>query len=186
MTNAPHIQSMIKRLARLEAAEMWSDGLNPAQRAALEYLGQANRFSRAPSHVAEYLGSTRGTVSQTLKALLRKGYVVEERSEEDKRSIWFDLTPQGEAALKRQSSLARSLNALSPGETSALESTLKATLKGALTHNGQKPFGVCKTCKYFQSHRKGPSEGGHCQLLDVDLTGPGTEKICHEHQPSDA
>ncbi|MDG1431396.1 MAG: MarR family winged helix-turn-helix transcriptional regulator [Paracoccaceae bacterium] len=68
----------------------------------MDYLGQANRFSRSPSHVAEYLGTTRGTVSQSFKSLVQKGYVTEHRSKFDKRIISFELTASGKGHLKRK------------------------------------------------------------------------------------
>ena len=59
---------LIERLGRLLQTEEQETGLNPAQWQALRFLGRANRFSRTPATVADYLGSTRGTVSQTLIA----------------------------------------------------------------------------------------------------------------------
>ncbi|MEP3347380.1 MAG: helix-turn-helix domain-containing protein [Litoreibacter sp.] len=70
--------------------------LNPTQDATLGYLVQANKFSRIPSQVAAYLGATRRTTSQTLKSLLRKGYVEKVRSTQDKRVISYDLSPRQE------------------------------------------------------------------------------------------
>ncbi len=107
MADRQQIRGLITRLARIDAGEGWADDLNPAQRAALDYLGQANRFSRSPSHVAEYLGTTRGTMSQTLKVLVRKGYVTELRSEADKRTISYALTQAGRNAILGSGLLAR-------------------------------------------------------------------------------
>ena len=61
------IRTLIERLAKITTAVDWQDGLNPAQYNALSYLALANRYSRSPSHVADYLCTTRGTASQTLK-----------------------------------------------------------------------------------------------------------------------
>lgn len=63
---------LIERIARLMQAEEQKGPLNPAQWEALRYLAKANRFSRTPAALAEYLGSTRGTVSQTLIALEKR------------------------------------------------------------------------------------------------------------------
>ena len=57
---------LIGRLDRLMRSGVAVEGLNPAQWEALRYLARANRFSRPPAGLADYLGSTRGTVSQTL------------------------------------------------------------------------------------------------------------------------
>ena len=76
-------QDLVDRLYRLNAARDWADTLNPTQRMALAYLARANRFSRCPSHVAEYMALTRGTASQTLKALVRKKLIRSQRSSKD-------------------------------------------------------------------------------------------------------
>ena len=43
--------------------------LQPIQLSALMYLGRCNRYSNTPLAVTEYFGLTKGTVSQSLKAL---------------------------------------------------------------------------------------------------------------------
>ena len=64
---------LIGRLDRLARSGINVAGLNPAQWDALRYLSRANRFSRTPAALADYAGSTRGTISQTLIALEQKG-----------------------------------------------------------------------------------------------------------------
>lgn len=72
---------LIDRIERLARSGVPVHGLNPAQWEALRYLGRANRFSRTPAGLAAYLGSTRGTVSQTLIALEQKGFLARQVSE---------------------------------------------------------------------------------------------------------
>ena len=64
---------LIDRLERLTRGRESGGGLNPAQWEALRFLSHANRFSRTPAALADYLGSTRGTISQTLIALQLNG-----------------------------------------------------------------------------------------------------------------
>ena len=65
----------LERLTRLMRAGEHEGGLNPAQWEALRYLARANRFSRTPAALADFLGTTRGTVSQTVIALERTGHL---------------------------------------------------------------------------------------------------------------
>ncbi|CAH2394963.1 hypothetical protein [Mesorhizobium ventifaucium] len=51
---------LIDRLERLARSGEQSGRLNPAQWDALRYLARANRFSRTPAALANYLASTRG------------------------------------------------------------------------------------------------------------------------------
>jgi DNA-binding MarR family transcriptional regulator len=171
------LSDLFDRIARLRAAESWQDDLNPSQRAALEFLGRANRFSRSPSQVADYLASTRGTVSQTLKSLLRKGLVEEVRSETDKRSISYEVTPRGLALLSANRK-ASTMADLADGEAKVLTNLLERFLHAMLAQRGGRSFGICSTCKYH-SHRKG---GGYCRLLEIDLLPAETGQICHEHE----
>ena len=173
-----HIRDLIKRLARLDAAAAWGGDLNPTQRAVLEYLGQANRFSRSPSHVAEYLGTTRGTVSQSFKSLLQKGYVTEHRSQLDKRAISFELTTAGQSIAKADNPLSGALVDFPDREKGALLASLRAVLGGVLDRNDGRSFGICNTC----AHHQPTPEGGFCDLLSEPLLPAETQKICFEQE----
>ena len=180
MLETERVKHMIKRLARMDADGSWSDGLNPAQRMALEYLARANRFSRKPSDVAEFMGSTRGTISQTLKALCANGYVAETRSDTDKRSLSYELTKQGRKALTSSDLLGSTLDVLASRELQNLSDSLSIIVDQALKKNGQKAFGICKQCQHFSSRKT----GGFCKLLEVPLERSETEKICVEQRSS--
>lgn len=176
--HSSRIRALIDRLARLEASDHWADDLNPAQWTALDYLARANRFSRSPSQIADYLGATRGTVSQTLRALARKGFVSEERSETDKRSISYSLTKSGQAAADGQTGLAAAVDRLDRHSMSELESRLDMLLRRAIAINGGRSFGLCRTCR----HHETKGNGGYCTLLELPLAGKEIEKICYEHE----
>ncbi|MEZ5885864.1 MAG: MarR family transcriptional regulator [Paracoccaceae bacterium] len=164
---------LLERLARLSQAAGWAAGLNPAQRGALDYLSRANRFSRAPSHVADYLGTTRGTASQTLQALARKRLVEAEPDPADRRSVSYRVTADGRALLPR-SALAAPLAALEDEDRARLERTLSALLAKMVGEG--RTFGLCATCRH---HRPGP----FCALLDLALAAEEAGQICHEHRP---
>nr|WP_306266084.1 MarR family winged helix-turn-helix transcriptional regulator [Pararhizobium sp. IMCC3301] len=171
-----YIRELINRLARLDAATAWGGDLNPTQRAVLEYLGRANRFSRSPSHVAEYLGTTRGTMSQTFKSLTQKGYVTEHRSTLDKRAISFELTQTGKDIAIAQNALTGALADFPGGEKDRLLESLRAVLGDVLSHNRGRPFGICKSC----IHHETSSNGGYCTLLAEPLLPFETDQICFE------
>ena len=180
MTESEFVKHLIKRLARLDAEDGWRDALNPAQQTVLEYLSQANRFSRRPSHVAEFMGSTRGTISQTLKSLSVKGYITEEKSESDRRSISYKLTDHGHETVSSAHRLDHALETFHGDKIAQLAGILQTTLHRAIEGNDQKPFGVCKHCQHFKSQRS----GGHCQLLNVALDRAETNHICFEQVPA--
>lgn len=167
---------LVERLQRLVRAEGFEAGLNPAQWEALRYLARANRFSRTPAALADYLNSSRGTVSQTLIALLGKNLVRKTKSPTDARSHSLALTPAGSAMLAgdSQAMLARDLDAA--GAAATMSAALEAALRHALARRGGKPFGICRTCKHF---RRGPA-AQHCALFNEPLSAQETQAICAE------
>ncbi|GJL97113.1 MAG: transcriptional regulator [Hyphobacterium sp.] len=182
VTDRDVVKHLIKRLARIDASDGWRADLNPAQRAALDYLSRANRFSRQPSHLASYLGSTRGTVSQTLKSLAAKGYVEAVTPGSDKRTIAYQLTESGRKLATTSDLLSESLDQLSAGSLRDIATQLRHVLGAAIHTNRQKPFGLCKDCTYFQ-----PKNGnGHCRLLNEELGVFERDQICHEQLPRSA
>jgi len=176
-TDSQTIRDLIDRLTRLNAAEEWNGPLNPSQFAALGYLARANRFSRAPSHVADYLATTRGTASQTLKALARKELISEARSEADKRSIRYDVTKEGLALLDEASDLKQVVETLPADVATSLAASLKSLVLALLHHRGGRSFGLCGTCRHHEKN----ATGGHCRLLGVPLKPHEASQLCHEH-----
>jgi len=177
-TSPPDLRSLIERLARLAASADWAGDLNPTQMSALRYLDRANAYSRAPSNVADYLGTTRGTVSQTLLALERKGLVKLGPGSADKRRLSYDLTDLGRALIAEPKAIDDALGALDDGQAEAMSDALAKVLTSLLRDRGGRSFGICKTC---QHHAK-QDTNAWCKLLQVSLSEREAAKICHEHK----
>ena len=175
MSDSDNVQEAILRLARQDAASAWNADLNPSQRAILRYLARANRFSRSPSHVADYLGTTRGTVSQSLKSLQQKGYVTERRSAQDRRIVSIHLTDSGQAAAADMSPMAQTLGQLAEQDRAALERILTDTLHHLSTRSNAPEFGPCHRCRHHRTRMDGP----YCDLLSLPLRREETDQICH-------
>ena len=86
---------LLDRIGRIAHGLQFAQGLNPAQWEALRFLARANRYSRSPSALAEFLGTTKGTASQTVIALESKGLVSRTRRASDRRSVDLEVTPLG-------------------------------------------------------------------------------------------
>lgn len=172
---------LIERLGRLVRAEVQAGELNPVQWEVLRYLARANRFSRTPAAVAEYLGSTRGTTSQTIIALEAKGYVTRQASSRDGRSVELRLTRSGQRVLTKDalSNLAEEIAAI--GDAPYLVQLLEETLGRALARRGGRPFGVCGSCVHFQRDVAPNEKAPHrCGLLAEALDDKDAELICLE------
>lgn len=182
---AAHLIDRLERLARLGE----DDPLNAAQWKALRYLARANRLSRTPALLADYLGSTRGTVSRTLAALEAKGYVARVPSARDGRSVELALTSLAEKALRRDPllALAEDIERATGEEAFALADALRQTLRRAIERNGGRAFDFCLSCRHFRAgvHASSPAPH-HCALLDEPLFEADGTAICAEHDPAAA
>jgi DNA-binding MarR family transcriptional regulator len=177
----------MERIANLMRASVrksgLSKGLQPVQMEALHYLSRCNEYSNTPMAVAEFLGLTKGTVSQTLAVLEGDGLVTKTADAKDRRVIHLKLTPEGKTALSNAippEALTSALDQLSPTERQALNAAL-TTLWGSLQRvNGLKTFGVCASCRYHNRTEDGKSS---CELTREVLLEAEHEKICREHLP---
>ncbi|MGE0283827.1 MAG: MarR family winged helix-turn-helix transcriptional regulator [Rhizobiaceae bacterium] len=166
-------------------ADGHSAGLKPAQWEALRYLARANRFSRTPGALASYLGSTKGTVSQTLMALERVGLVTKGANPGDGRSVRVDLTREALDRLAHDPAelLRQAVEALPATTRDGLDHGVRALIAKRLALSGGKPFGICRSCRYFAANQNGSSRH-HCRLLDEILSEADAGLICHEQAPA--
>jgi DNA-binding MarR family transcriptional regulator len=168
------ISTVLDRLSRVQAALRRAEGLTDAQVAVLGYLAQANRFSRSPSAVADYLATTRGTASQTLKSLAEKGLMQEHALPEDKRLRRYDLTETGQQLANR---FAATQPYGPPDQAANLLAALRSVLRTSLTALGGRSFGLCRSCAHHHSQDGSP----YCALLALPLAPHEAEQLCQDH-----
>jgi DNA-binding MarR family transcriptional regulator len=175
---------LVGRLDRLTRSGVPVEGLNPAQWEALRYLARANRFSRTPAALADYVGSTRGTISQTLIALEQKGLAARSASQRDGRSVELALTRRGEAVLKQDPllHLAQDIAAGTDDDPAKLVATLQAILAATIARNDGRAFGVCHSCRHFRRNARQGASPHHCGLLDEPLSEADSKDICQEQE----
>jgi DNA-binding MarR family transcriptional regulator len=173
---------LLDRLERLSRGATSARDLNPAQWDALRFLSRANRFSRTPAALASYLGSTRGTVSQTLIALEEKGYVSRIASTKDRRSLDLVLTESGRAKLDDDPLLtfAGDIVSATNSRLDDFTETLDEILRTIVGRVGGKPFGVCHRCRHFRRGRG--ADQHHCRLLDEPLSDEDSRNVCVEQE----
>ena len=172
----PRLHLVLERLSNVLREDLRAvatkHGLALAQLEALHFLATANRYSDTLSAIVEFLGATKGTVSQTVTALERKGLVVREPDPADRRVQHCKLTAAGRAVV-RESLPAPVLRGLNTSPD-ALEALLTALIRA----RGGRAFGVCRTCAHFRA------QGPRCGLVNEPLTTEDAEKVCREHEPA--
>lgn len=156
--------------------------LQPVQLSALMYLARCNRYSNTPLGVTDYLGLTKGTVSQSLKLLEAKGLITRTQDARDKRSVHLQLTETANTLL----------TALLPpqflvdGETGmgnradSLKILLLELLREIQRTNNVPGFGLCHSCRFHHSVNGMP----FCMLTKEPLSIDDKMLICREHQPA--
>lgn len=178
---ARRIAALTERIGRLVDADAHGSGLLPVHWEALRYLDRANRFSRTPAALTAYLGSTKGTVSQTLKTLEHKGLVRGTVDPDDRRRRRLALTTKGTRTLDDDplDKLASAVRGLSASARSSLVEGLEQLLVERLTAEGRRPFGHCRDCVHFAAtHPRGRPH--FCRLLNERLSVADSGAICHE------
>lgn len=169
------------RLSRLLRARDHSRGLNPAQWEALRYLAIANRFSNTPGAMARYLGTTKGTTSQTVLSLEQKGLVSKQAKSTDHRQIGLVLSDAGHAVLKEDAlaSFARDIEALKPKMRRRFSKAVSDLLSSEIGRLEEPSFGPCDTCRFFRE--LGNGEASHCMRFNSSLSAVDEQLICVEH-----
>ena len=153
-------------------------GLTPAQWAVLRYFARANRFCRTVSSFAEFHATTRGTASQTVKALVEHGYLSRTRSSLDGRSIRFDLTEQAHVALREDpvEDVARAVSQLPPQAQAEVAGSLRLVLAELARRRGGKEFGSCPTCGHLNRCEDGDTF--RCRYFGAVVEPPELELFC--------
>ncbi|GEO81085.1 MarR family winged helix-turn-helix transcriptional regulator [Pararhodospirillum oryzae] len=93
------VAELLTQVGRLAHSRGFTGGLNPAQWMALRYFSQANESVATVMKFAEHYGSSRGTASQSISALVRKGYLARQPSRGKKSSHVLALTEAGRALI---------------------------------------------------------------------------------------
>lgn len=181
------IYAYLERISNLIRTETRKAGLaeklQPVQLEALYYLSHCNRYSNTPAGVTEYLGLTKGTVSQTLGVLETAGFIEKRPDFKDRRVVHLQITDAGQQVISDlfpPRALTKTLETMSESAQNALEVQLGALLRALQTGNQYKTFGVCQSCRF---HRIEEDDSRRCGLTGETLQLSDGEKICREHQP---
>lgn len=134
---------VMAQVLRTTASLAFSEGLNPAQWSALRYFAQATPSARSVVAFARYHGTTKGTASQTIAALLKKGLLDRSRNERDRRTVNLELTPMGRAVLENDplNELAAAIAALTDAHHRNLAEGLDHVLRTLLVRRAHRTGG---------------------------------------------
>ncbi len=189
----------IERLSHLMRSAEHASGLKPVHWDVLRYLARCNRFSNAPSAVARYLGTSKGTISQTINVLCARGLVEKTARNGERRSVALYLTREGWEILG-DDPWQRLLDNR-PGWRDVLRGPLGEVLAGlldeALRERARATFGTCASCVHFDASEQGSAlvEGvseaatcddqrpmaGRCSRFRTPVSGSDASRMCCAH-----
>jgi DNA-binding MarR family transcriptional regulator len=180
--NERDLAELVARIGRTAYGDGFVEGLTPAQWTALRYFSRANRFSRTVSGFAEFHATTRGTASQTVKSLVKNGFLTRKRSEQDRRSVRFDLMERSLTLLKRDpfESLVAAAGELSNSSRQVMSRGLDRMLNVLAARHGKKVFGMCPNCKYLRTGIccTGDETEYQCELIGEPLRENEIRQLC--------
>lgn len=139
----------------------------------LQYLLMCNRYSNTNQALSEFLGQTKGSISQSLSHLEKRGFVLRSQDKKDKRVFHLVILSKG-------IHLVESLNARTAVDDSKeMKQVLRSILLTFQKKNNMRSFGICSSCKFNQNLGK---NNFVCGLTKETLTLEDIKKICREHE----
>ncbi|OKB65143.1 transcriptional regulator [Serratia marcescens] len=173
---------LLERLNSLQRSWLRSheelESLPPVQLSALYYLARCNHYSNTPMAVAEYLGLTKGTVSQSLKKLELNGMIARTADAKDRRSVRLQLTEKSRSlmdALFPPAYLQQAQEAMQQ-DGEQLQALLTQLLRQLQRQENAALFGECHRCRYHQQRDGQP----FCGLTQEPLPLDSVNLICRE------
>ncbi len=175
------IYSLIERISALQRSEMrryaLAHNLQMVHLEVLTYLENCNRYSDTTQALSEYLGQTKGSISQTVNFLENEGYLKRVQDLKDKRIFHLHLLP-------RSRKLVEGFDEIFWGKFSSeniTEKSLEDVLAKVQKQNGLKSFGICSTCR-FNNNPTGKKFV--CGLTLETLSNEDVKLRCREHEAS--
>lgn len=189
---AQQITTGFQKIAAFWRASQWQAtgeiGLNPTQGEVLQ------RISRRPARLgelAEMLGISQASLSDTVSSLEARGLAQRRRDPDDGRIRQIEATAEGRrlaAGLpKAPVALERALEDLSDMERGALARSLIRIIR-SLQEAGAIPVQrMCVTCRHFRPYaHSDAARPHHCEFVNAAFGGASLRFDCDEHEAAPA
>lgn len=176
------IAELLVHVARTARSENAGSGLTAAQWTCLRFFARCNGSTRTPSAFASFQATTRGTASQIIKSLERRGLITRSRSDRDRRSVSFYLTAPGRAALSRDplDDLVGLIDGLGSVERNRFLATLSRLTSALALRRAVPAFGTCRDCRHYDTDQGTV----YCTCLAANLAVDDTSKLCARYTPA--
>jgi DNA-binding MarR family transcriptional regulator len=184
----------LEQLAALVRAQSWrQDGtpsLPPVQEAVLKALLASPAGLRA-IRLAERLAVSPASLSDSVKALQRKGWLERAPDPADRRASRLHLSAEGQAVARRLAEPTRGMAALmgelDVADLGALLRTTQLMVGQAQRQGLARGLRTCLSCRFFQPYASGRDDRPHlCDFTRQPFGDPQLRVDCAEQAPAQA
>ncbi|MEN3044622.1 MAG: MarR family winged helix-turn-helix transcriptional regulator [Candidatus Hydrothermales bacterium] len=165
---------VFEKLVNLYRSLLWDASkdtdISPLGIQVILFISENQRERRLPSIISEELGIKRATLSDSLKVLIEKNILIEEKNLNDRRYKFLSLTDKGRALLKKillnyRKEISKSLKSLTREEKIEIFRILLKIIAELQDKNIIKVSPMCINCKNFIKDAHPDSEKKHlCKL----------------------
>jgi DNA-binding MarR family transcriptional regulator len=192
---ARQVATGVAKLGLVVRTEAWQarhrTGLTPTQSQILALLRSTEPEPLSLRALAEGLGVTSATASESLDALVAKGMAARHRSPHDARTLAIRLTPAGrqeadDSAAWPDAILAAATE-LEDDEQAAFLRGLTKIIRRLQQERRISVARMCATCSFFRpnSHPESFDRPHHCAYVDAPFGDRQLRIDCAEHDPAD-
>lgn len=178
----------LERIAEVFKVLLWDISkeyqLTPIQSQILIFLASHSSLPQHTkvSYLSQELNVTKATISESLKILLRKELISKTQNPEDRRSIFFSLTPKGEVITKHLATFSQPLEKiLQAWSFEQKQSFFQLLLELIYSLNQQGIVSVSRIC-FNCSHYSQEQSNHFCRLLQKTLHAHELRIDCPEHK----
>lgn len=157
-------------------------GLSPIQIQILIFIAFHKQNLCNVSHLSKEFNVTKPTVSDAIKILDKKGYIIKDYSTEDNRSYSISLSDSGNDLIAQTYDFANPLktqvDSFSPVELESLFSTLSQLIYKLNRHGILNVQRTCYGCKFYRKNEN----SDYCNLLQRELMNNEIRLDCPEFE----
>jgi DNA-binding MarR family transcriptional regulator len=185
-TVADRVAVGLNKLGLAMKHEAWAQaneqGLSPTQGQIVAALVAG---ALSASELSAKLGLSLPTISDSVRALVEKGYVDKERDPRHPRASLLSLSARGRNLSKRVRQwpdfLATAVNDLSEDEQRVMLTAVVKMIR-SLQESGHIPVQrMCVSCRYFQPRVRAGETPHHCAFVDAPMADRHLRVDCAEH-----
>jgi DNA-binding MarR family transcriptional regulator len=189
-----HLLFGLGRIAAALRADEWSAasavGLNPTQAHILTFLaGRAPDGMRIQA-IAEHLGVSQPTATDSVNALLRKELVVKRPDSNDARASSVHVTAAGSIIVRgigrATSATGQSLLSLDADEQASLLQVLIRLIRSLQLAKAIPVQRMCVSCRHFRPNTYPDAQTPHhCAFVNAAFGDRNLRLDCNDHEPAD-